>query len=283
MEVSKQAQGCLSCGSELAGRFCSHCGEKAMKDQHRSLKHFFSEFIHVVTHADSKLLKSFKYLFTRPGFITNEHLSGRRKLYTPPISLFIIANLAYLLISPIDALNSRFGSQAGQLYAGTITKTIEKKKVERGWSDQQLESKYNLRSEKIAKLLLILMVVFLSAPLALIFYRKDRYYYDHLVLATEIMNFVIFIVLIIMPFLIFLLLHLIRMWASTSITFDPNDDISVITLLVLLTIYFSLATRMVYKERWVFIIPKSFLLVVGLFYAISLYRFVLFHLTMGFL
>lgn len=76
---------CASCGAALQGKFCSECGEKKLNEKDKSVMHFFEEFIHILTHADSKFLKSLKYLITKPGFLTSEHLAGRRKKIHQPI------------------------------------------------------------------------------------------------------------------------------------------------------------------------------------------------------
>src|SRR4051812_37895474 len=103
IEEKQLIPSCASCGHILNGKFCSQCGEKVLRKEDKSILHFFEEFFHMLTHADSKFLKSLKYLITKPGFLTREYLAGRRKLYASPLSLFFIGNLIYLLILPVDA------------------------------------------------------------------------------------------------------------------------------------------------------------------------------------
>ncbi|MCB9249683.1 MAG: DUF3667 domain-containing protein [Ignavibacteriales bacterium] len=48
---------------------------------------------------DSKFFRSLKFLITKPGFLTNEFLNGRRVKYIKPFQLFIILNLLMLITS----------------------------------------------------------------------------------------------------------------------------------------------------------------------------------------
>ncbi len=63
-----------------------------MLDPHQlTLKYFAKEAAAEVTDFEhSKLLRSLRLLFVRPGFLTNEWLTGRRKSYIAPLKIFLI-------------------------------------------------------------------------------------------------------------------------------------------------------------------------------------------------
>ena len=185
-------QVCVSCNAELQGKFCSACGEKVLHDKERTIGHFFGEFFHVLTHADSRFLKSLKYIFTRPGFLTNEFIRGRRKLYTAPLAMFVIGNLLYFLFSPVDALNTPYASQVQyQKYSATVRPIAEQRISQSQLTREQFIRKYDANSAKASKVILILMVFLFSVPVSLLFYSNTRYYVDHLTFATEVINVVI--------------------------------------------------------------------------------------------
>lgn len=197
---SKPVVPCVSCGKPVTGKYCSHCGEKVLHAHDKTIGHFFHELFHGLTHADGKFLKSLRYLFGKPGFLASEHIAGRRKQYTSLLSLFLIANLLYLVMPTTDALNSHYQAQTiGQPYSDVVKPVAEQKMQERNWTEQQMEDRYNTKTDKISKILLILLVLLFSVPVALLFYNKRLYYADHLAFATEFMNFLILGLLWLLP------------------------------------------------------------------------------------
>jgi thiamine biosynthesis protein ThiS len=75
---------CPTCGTHVAGKFCPNCGEKQFGLADLSIRHFFTHALGEFFHFDSKIFRSFRLLFTRPGFLTSEYLRGCRKPYLHP-------------------------------------------------------------------------------------------------------------------------------------------------------------------------------------------------------
>lgn len=270
---------CVSCGETVTGKFCGNCGEKVLNPHDRTIGHFFHEFFHVLTHADGKFLKSLKLLFTRPGFLTNEHIAGKRKKYTSPLSLFLIANLLYLLIPATDALNSHYTPQMkGQPYSAFIQNTAVKKMQEKKWTELQMEERYDQKTDKLSKVMLILLVLLFSIPVTLLFYNKDRYYADHLTFATEFMNFLILGLLWILPWSLYLIL--LFLWKVFHVAPPAYDNISLLMLLLcLVVIQLPIAAHRVYRQPWYFILPKALVLTLSFAVCVVAYRFILFHVV----
>lgn len=91
-----QGGACLNCGAALAGAYCSACGQKA--HLHRSVLHAVEEFLHGVTHFDSKLWNTLPLLAFRPGKLTRDYVHGRRARYVAPVALFLLTVFSMFLL-----------------------------------------------------------------------------------------------------------------------------------------------------------------------------------------
>jgi hypothetical protein len=73
------------------------------------------EFVEGIFHFDSTFWRSFLPLLFKPGFLTKEFLSGKRKPYTPPLRSYLILSLVYfLLTSLLISTHMRFVAPTGQ-------------------------------------------------------------------------------------------------------------------------------------------------------------------------
>jgi hypothetical protein len=96
---------CANCGMELMGDFCHRCGEQKHHAEELTLKHFFLHATHDLTHIDTKVFATLRYLFTRPGFLTQEFIAGRRTRYMRPFSLFLVACAIFFLADSIRPIS----------------------------------------------------------------------------------------------------------------------------------------------------------------------------------
>lgn len=88
---------CKNCGEPLIGKFCQNCGQQT--DIHKiTLKHLLHEFFHALTHAEKGFLFLIKELITRPGYVVQEYLDGKRKKYFNPLSFLVLASAIWALI-----------------------------------------------------------------------------------------------------------------------------------------------------------------------------------------
>ena len=88
---------CLNCGAEVIGRFCHECGQEnaeAKETIWHLLHHFFSD----LTHFDSKLLHTLRYLTLKPGFLSKEYNNGRRVRYVYPLNLYFFTSAIFFLV-----------------------------------------------------------------------------------------------------------------------------------------------------------------------------------------
>ncbi|MEW5800435.1 MAG: DUF3667 domain-containing protein, partial [Bacteroidota bacterium] len=78
---------CQNCGAELHGEYCSSCGQRD-RDFQVPVNELFHEFIEVIPVFDARLLRSLKPFLIKPGFLTLQYLSGKRRQYISPFKLY---------------------------------------------------------------------------------------------------------------------------------------------------------------------------------------------------
>lgn len=89
---------CLNCDTELTGKFCHECGQKA--DTHRITgKHFIMhDLVHGIWHIDKGIPYTLKQAVVRPGYAISDYIKGKRvRMYNIfYLMLMVIAFILYL-------------------------------------------------------------------------------------------------------------------------------------------------------------------------------------------
>jgi hypothetical protein len=93
---------CANCGAMVMGSYCSACGQRRVRHV-LSVGEFLREAAEVLTHADSRLWRTFIPLLARPGFLTQEYLRGRRASYLPPLRLYFVLSVLFFLLIALTA------------------------------------------------------------------------------------------------------------------------------------------------------------------------------------
>jgi len=89
---------CKNCNAALLGRFCVNCSQAA--DVHvPSTVELLHEMLEGLTHSDSRLWRTLKLLWFKPGMLTREFVAGRRVAYLPPFRLYLILSIIFFLIA----------------------------------------------------------------------------------------------------------------------------------------------------------------------------------------
>jgi hypothetical protein len=81
---------CGNCDALLAGPYCHQCGQRDV-DHLASVREFFRHLAESLLGYDSRLLRTARALFTRPGFLTAEYIAGRRARYASPLQTYLVA------------------------------------------------------------------------------------------------------------------------------------------------------------------------------------------------
>ena len=93
---------CANCRTPLTGVYCAHCGQK-VKPLDPTMRELAGDVFSEVTDVDGKLLRSVRYLFTRPGFLSREHAEGRRASYVSPVRLYLVFSVAFFAAASLVA------------------------------------------------------------------------------------------------------------------------------------------------------------------------------------
>jgi Protein of unknown function (DUF3667) len=89
---------CKNCNAVLLGRYCANCSQAA--DVHvPSTAELLHEMVEGLTHSDSRLWRTLKLLWFKPGKLTQEYVAGRRVAYLPPFRLYLILSIIFFLIA----------------------------------------------------------------------------------------------------------------------------------------------------------------------------------------
>jgi hypothetical protein len=89
---------CPNCGAAGSGPFCAQCGQRRPRADDYSVRRFLHHVFQEATELDSSLVRTLRALF-RPGFLTQEHLAGRRGQYFSPVKLYLIVSALYFLLA----------------------------------------------------------------------------------------------------------------------------------------------------------------------------------------
>jgi hypothetical protein len=98
---------CENCGTPLSGEYCSNCGQHAI-DYRRSLWRVLIDAADSFLNWDTKFLSSLGVLLIKPWRLTNDFNAGRRARYVHPLRLYLLASIAFFLMTKLVHINDNF-------------------------------------------------------------------------------------------------------------------------------------------------------------------------------
>lgn len=278
--AADQVSGCCpTCGQLTSSRYCPGCGEKKAGAEDLSVRHFFSHAMGEFFHFDSKIFRTFRLLFLRPGFLTAEYLRGCRKPYLHPFQLFFVANLIYFLLQPFTGwtgLRTTLNIQLHMMsYSRIADKMVSARTAAKGVSLEQFTRSFDHVVDVQARSLVVLMVPLFALVLAGLQWRKHRFFGEHLVFSLHFTAFWLIAV--------FIGIYggssaVITAFAHYGIRFHVAnwDNFLFPFALAALLIYSFAALRTVYGDSILAAIVKAMALAGFFHYALDIYRFILF-------
>ena len=212
--MNDAAKRCRNCGDVMAGPFCSACGQKDLNLE-RPLTHLLGEFFREAFDLDGRAWRTARTLFRHPGLLTREFLAGRRRLYTPPLRLYLAISVTFFVLMA-------WAASAGVL-------------LEPGQSvsdDAAVQARF--MSEELPRLMFALLPAF---ALLLKVVLWQRLYFDHLIFSVHLHCAAYAILAVMVP------LENVagRFWPALAAQF---------VLLAYLAAYMAIALRRVYGTGW---------------------------------
>jgi hypothetical protein len=180
---------CPECAAPLVGEYCHRCGEKLPDAHDLALKHFLHHGLHELTHLDSKIFRTLRALVFRPGLLTVEYLTGRRKRYVLPLRLFLVifALNLFLYTRPGVALyDIRFITTANP-QTKSFADLLERNASKRHMTKDAFVDQINEHWQHNASLFQLMDVFFFAVCLAVLNWR--RYFVEHLIFALHTLSF----------------------------------------------------------------------------------------------
>jgi hypothetical protein len=270
---------CPTCNALVATPFCPICGESPLHAHALTLRSLFGHMFAAFTSIDSRLVRSFRYLVSRPGVLTVAYLEGRRKPYLGPVRLFLIANILFFAVESLSGgtiftapLDSHLHTQpwdvlAQQLVAHRLEALNTTLALYAPGFDQALA--VNARS-----LIILATLGFAFAP-ALVFIRGRHPLIAHAVFSLHFFAFLLLLLCVATA-----VPPIDSLIGGTGFSSQSLDYVLIGVLLATSAVYLYIATGAVYGARGVMRVLKSAALTAAVFFVLLAYRFVLLLITL---
>jgi hypothetical protein len=260
---------CKSCSNQFSGSFCNVCGEKVLTPADKSFKTILNSVMLTITFADSKFIRTLWQVLRRPGTVARDFAAGKRVRNISPMSLFFVLNLIYFFFPLIQLFNASLNTQLMSPFSEFYKTLIATKAVSLGVDVNAFAMLYNLKTATLAKLMVMVFVVISSLPLNFLYWKKNKFFMDHVGYAVELASFNLFLNAILLTIIVrlFGLGRLLRRNYSHH-NFHFYQSIFCITK----QLYFL-------RERSWRLVLKSVILILFLKVALEIYRSVLFFIT----
>jgi hypothetical protein len=104
--VAWQGRHCENCRVELKGPFCHACGQPE-RTPVRALVALAGDALDYLFDVDSRLFKTLKNLFFRPGRLTEAYLRGQRMSFVRPLRIYLaISALLFIVVTSTSDLDT---------------------------------------------------------------------------------------------------------------------------------------------------------------------------------
>lgn len=131
---------CLNCGAEVKDTYCPKCGQPNYEPK-ESFRHIMTHFLTDYLHLDEKFFSSLKFLFLKPGFLTNEYNAGRRTKYVHPFRLYIFITIVFFIVQSLDHRGVKISNKVNDKNDTTVM--VEPMQVNpEGGSEVQLDNEW---------------------------------------------------------------------------------------------------------------------------------------------
>jgi len=212
---------CRNCQAQLEGDYCQSCGQRNI-DLERPIWSLIGEVVKESLELDGRAALTIRTLFLHPGVLTDEFLSGRRRMYTPPLRLYLVISITFFILVAWLA-------QSGVL-------------LEPG-QDPGFDAAVQARflSDDLPRLMFLLLPVF-ALLMKGVFVK--RLYFDHLIFSIHLHSAAYVVLGLMLPLEELANRHVALMLLQ-------------VVVLAYFLVYFVVAVRRVYRSTWLAVAAKS--------------------------
>ena len=269
MTPQDQLHTCKSCHHEFTGTFCNQCGEKILTPSDKSFKSILNNILLAITFVDSRFIKTLWMVIKSPGYLSRDFSNGKRVNRLSPTALFFVLNLIYFFFPVIQLFNASLNTQLLSPLRSFYSNIIAHKIVNMGIDLNSFTLLYNVKTTSLAKLMVMVFVIVSSLPLNLLYWKKNKYFMDHVAYAVELACFNLFINTIVLT----VIMKLIGGGGYL-------DETALTVIFIITNLYFVIrSSHTFYHEKGWRLILKSLTMIVFLKVALEVYRAILFFIT----
>ena len=206
---------CKNCESQLSGLYCPECGQKDI-DFERPLRELLADIVKETFDVDGRAWRTVKTLFLQPGLLTSEFLNGKRRMYTPPLRLYLFISVSFFVLMAWAASRGMMldqGQSVGQ--------------------DAAVQAQF--MSDILPRLMFVLLPVF---ALLLKGFFPRRLYFNHLIFSVHLHSAAYVVLALMLP------LEKISMDSWTALVLQ-------LVVFAYFLIHLVVALRRVYGTTWI--------------------------------
>jgi len=263
------AERCPSCGETAMQSYCARCGEKRPERDDWKLRNIAGEIVGELTNLEqSKLWQTFWLLVVKPGELTREYWSGRRKVFLGPVKLYLVlfalSLVVYSIHQPTAVYDVRTFARVDA--ESRLARQLDRIATRTGSSRAQVEQEINSRMQTYISWSQLLYPLAIALMLKLLFWRRSgRYLAEHLIFALHLLAFMLFATLAMWP-----IYFLFRRGDLSSPSLSSPVYVAITAVSTIwLVAYLILALRRTYHASWAAAAIKG-AIVFGAYFLISM-------------
>ncbi len=230
---------CPNCQAEILDQFCPHCGEARYVKEHLALAHFGRHVVHELTHLDSKMFRTLRFLFSAPGLLAESYLEGRRSRYISPLRLYLACFALMLFVYSSYHPIYDVGRLVQLDKSGYLLAFFERQAHRAAVPQEVFLPRLTERGHCYMSASEIVEALVLAGALALLYLRQRRYFAEHLIVALYFLSFV---------FIVRTATWILYTSFGPPIE-DPKSTIMTVLIFAFVFPYLFLSLRRAYKEK----------------------------------
>jgi len=270
---------CPTCNDAVSSPYCPACGERPASARDLTLRGLFDQLFRAFINIDSRLIRSFRYLLTRPGELTVAFVQGRRMPYIGPFKLFLIANVLFFAVQSktntnivSSALDSHLHNQDWQALAQRL---VSSHLDTRQTTLDLYAPIFNRAVVLRAKSFIIVMVLPFAFLLPIMFYRSRQPFVVHVVFSLHFYGFLLLLFCVSLA-----VVAVDVLLGGAGLNSARIDRILSLINLTACATYLYIATGTVYRASGAIRAVKVLALAIAVAGILLGYRFVLFLFTL---